>query len=408
MSVRQYDQRDEQNPFLDRRKMLLSIGLIGTAAAACGADESHLYGGRWMVTNQSYNIQTSEPFVVHKAEGEKLCAFPAAAAFRIVGEGGRPFTRLFVYFSQTKDDANIPPSVGLRMSDDMGGTWPHVQSHTWFPITLVERPDGVIGGPSFVTEMIGGDVSREQRIRWVQSADGGASWTTTEGRLVTPVPMKCIVAGTGRGGFAFTWALSMEDGTLGAALYGRYATDTKYRTIWARSTDGGANWSVVSTVAYDPDAGPEGYCEPAVERVADGSLLCVMRIGSNKPLYQCRSFDEGETWSKPEPLPGPAPELTHSVLPALRKLRDGTLVLSYGRPDTRMLLSPDGSGRSWTSFATTYDGTTTGYTGIAVVGSGRVFLTGDRGANWQYDFASGFPSPNPFAIWGRFVDIVTS
>lgn len=360
-----------------------------------------------MDTYPSYKIQTSEPLVVDKAEGERLCAFPAATAIP-VEIGGKSFTRLFVYFSQTKDDANIPPSVGLRMSDDMGLTWPHYQSHQWFPISLVRLPDGSIGGPSFVTEMIGGERSSEQRIRWVQSADNGETWTTTEGKLVTSLPMKCIAAGSGRGGFAFTWVLRMEDGTLGAALYGYYATDTKYRTIWARSIDGGANWSVVSTVAYDPNVGPEGYCEPTVARVADGSLLCVMRIGSYKPLFQCRSFDDGKTWSEPEMLPGPAPELTHSVLPALRPLPDGKLVLSYGRPDTRMLLSADGAGRSWTSFVTTYEGTTTGYTGIAVTSENRIFLAGDQGANWHYDFKNGFPSPNPFAIWGKFVDIVTA
>jgi hypothetical protein len=358
-----------------------------------------------MTTNR-YEFRLTEPFIVDKADGERLCAFPAAAAFP-VDAGGESFARLFVYFSQTKDDANIPPSVGLRMSDDGGATWPHYQSHEWFPISLAKLADGAIGGPSFVTEMIGGEGSREQRVRWVESPDDGASWNVTEGRLIAPHPMRCVVKGSGRGGFAFTWLQDMGDGVLGAVLYGYYETDTKYRTVWAESADRGVTWTIVSTVAYDPAIGPEGYCEPTVARVADGTLLCVMRIGSNKPLYQSRSVDNGRTWSEPIVLPGPEPELTYSVLPALRALPDGKLVLSYGRPDTRMLLSADGSGRNWTSFATTYEGTTTGYTGLAVCGDNRLFLTGDKGANWHFSFADGFPSPNPFAIWGTFVDIVT-
>jgi hypothetical protein len=353
----------------------------------------------------AYEFRTSEPFIVDKAEGERLCAFPAAAAFP-VEKDGRTFTRLFVFYSQTKDDANIPPSVGLRISDDSGATWPVYQSHKWFPISLVKTAAGTIGGPSFVTEMIGGEISSEQRIRWVQSSDMGKTWTTTEGKLTTPVPMKCIVAGSGRGGFAFTWMLDMGNGTFGAVLYGYYATDTKYRTVWAESVDDGVNWTIVSTVAYDPNVGPEGYCEPTVARTSEGALLCVMRIGSNKPLYQSRSADEGRTWSEPVIVPGPAPELTYSVLPALRMLPGGALVLSYGRPDTRMLLSADGTGREWTSFAMTYEGTTTGYTGIAVTGEKRIFLTGDSGANWHYDFSRGFPSPNPFTIWGKHIEIV--
>ncbi|GAA3408099.1 sialidase family protein [Paenibacillus hodogayensis] len=357
------------------------------------------------MTTRRYELKAGKLVIVDKAEGERLCAFPAAAAFS-VGEGSETFTRLFVFFSQTKDDANLPPSVGLRMSDDGGATWPHYQSHEWFPISLVRLPDGAIGGPSFVTEMIGGEVSDEQWVRWIESADGGMTWTVAEGRLVTPVPMRSVVSGSGRGGFAFTWLLDMGEGMLGAALYGYYEADTKYRTVWAQSTDRGATWSIVSTVAYDPQAGPEGYCEPTVARVADGTLLCVMRIGSNKPLYQSRSADNGRTWSVPVIVPGPAPELAHSVLPALRSLPDGKLALSYGRPGTRMLLSEDGSGQSWTSFATTYEGSTTGYTGIAIAGDGRLFLAGDKGANWQYDFSAGFPRPNPFTIWGRWVDIV--
>lgn len=352
-----------------------------------------------------YQFQQSESVVVDKAEGENLCAFPAAAAFQDE-IAGSVRTRLFVYYSQTIDDANVPPSVGLRMSDDLGKSWPHYQSHEWFPISLVKLDSGAIGGPSFVAEMIGGEVSSEQRIRWVESADHGETWTTTEGKLVTPVPMRCVVAGSGRGGFAFTWVLNMGNGTLGAALYGFYSTDTKYRTVWAHSTDGGVNWSILSTVAYDPNVGPEGYCEPTVARLADSSLLCVMRIGSNKPLYQSRSMDEGLTWSDPESIPGPTTELTYSVLPALRLLPDGKLVLSYGRPDTRMLLSEDGRGCNWTSFATTYSGTTTGYTGIAVTEDNRIFLTGDSGANWHYKFSDGFPNPNPFTIWGKWIDIV--
>jgi hypothetical protein len=352
-----------------------------------------------------YKFQMNDSFIVDKPEGDRMCAFPAAASFQVDSEG-RSHTRLFVFYSQTKDDAHVPPSVGVRISDDLGRTWPVYQSHEWFPISLVQLAGGAIGGPSFVTEMIGGDISNEQRVRWVQSADGGETWTTTAGKLVAPEPMKCIVAGSGRGGFAFTWVMDMGSGVLGAALYGYFAADTKYRTVWAQSTDGGIHWNIVSTIAYDPEAGPEGYCEPTVARTSDGSLLCVMRIGSNKPLYQSRSADDGLTWSVPERLPGPEEEHTHSVLPALRLLPDGMLVLSYGRPNTRLLLSADGTGERWTSFAETFQGTTTGYTGIAVTGERQFFLTGDNGANWHFDFSKGFPNPNPFSIWGRLVDIV--
>lgn len=349
-----------------------------------------------------YVFQTEQTFLVEKPEGERMCAFPAAAAFERES-GGRRLTRLFVFFSQTKDDAKIPPSVGLRMSDDGGRTWPLYQSHTWFPISLVRMPDGAIGGPSFVTEMVDGEISCEQRTRWIESPDGGTVWTVTEGRLIAPQPMRCIVKGSGRGGFAFTWLHDLGDGKLGAALYGYYADDVKYRTVWAESVDRGLTWRITATIAYDPAIGSEGYCEPSVARTANGDLLCVMRVGSNEPLRQSRSVDNGGTWSEPIVLPGPDPELACSVLPALRALPDGKLVLSYGRPNTSLLLSADGSGTNWSSFAAAYEGVTTGYTGLAVGEDGHIFLTGDCGANWQFSFADGFPSPNPFAIWGKWI-----
>ena len=48
-----------------------------------------------------------------------------------------------------------------------------------------------------------------------------------------------------------------------------------------------------------PNQPGEGFCEAAIQRVADGSLLAVMRTGSYLAMYVARSTDNGVTWTTP-------------------------------------------------------------------------------------------------------------
>ncbi|MFX4143692.1 sialidase family protein, partial [Enterococcus faecalis] len=81
------------------------------------------------------------------------------------------------------------------------------------------------------------------------------------------------------------------------------------------------DWSVAATVAVaDPaQSGVPGYdgpCEGAIERLADGSLLMVMRVGWRLPMTYSRSTDNGVTWSEPKPIDvGPAGQDLLSVQP---------------------------------------------------------------------------------------------
>ena len=133
--------------------------------------------------------------------------------------------------------------------------------------------------------------------------------------------------------------LEQEDGSLLAASYGNFQGDTaaiegfvptqeekwfKYRTYLLRSTDAGLHWSYFSTVAYDGVTGQESFCEPALVDFGDGELLAVMRTGRFAPMFQARSLDGGQTWSRPvsTKILGLAPQM---VL-----LENGVLVCSFG------------------------------------------------------------------------------
>ena len=77
----------------------------------------------------------------------------------------------------------------------------------------------------------------------------------------------------------------------------------KTRAMLARSSDRGRHWKFVSTIAVDPNVGTEGFGEPVLARVSQGSqagrLICQMRTGHE--LYETISDDEGATWRPARP-----------------------------------------------------------------------------------------------------------
>lgn len=150
--------------------------------------------------------------------------------------------------------------------------------------------------------------------------------------------------------------VEMPDGSLIATIYGRREGDTKYTSAVVCTDDGGKHWRFLSVIAHSEEAGSEGFCEPVIERLENGDLLCAMRVGG--PLHVCRSADGGESWSEPVAV------ADHGVCPDLLLIGNGTLVLSFGRPHVDLLFSPDGTGRQWAAPLTLYRGQGCSYTSL--------------------------------------------
>lgn len=340
---------------------------------------------------------------------EDVVEMPNAAVVEPYGHGRRV---LLAY--PAHGDNNTTSGTRMAYSDDMGRTWVADQEANPMPgaasFNLTRLRNGDVLAVSYHTYMVAGSGDLKAEVDSSVSHDGGATWTARTGQLTTPTAMRPISTQTDRpgfsqGGFALVHPVVEDpDGTLYQSGYGYYAADTKYRQIVLKSTDGGVNWTVDATVAVDPDlttaSGYEGFCEGALERVRDGSLLIVMRIGSYLPMYVSRSTDDGRTWSPAtQLLAGRDEQNVVSVYPSLSLLPGGgPLVLLAGRPGLKLLTSPDGSGRTWTRpVEADYQNSANGV--LLPTGAHGMLVFGDRGANWSH------PTPSPYEIWSRQVTV---
>ena len=175
--------------------------------------------------------------------------------------------------------------------------------------------------------------------------------------------------------------VELPDGSLVATIYGTRDGDQKYTSALMHTTDAGKHWTFRSVIAHSETVGKEGFCEPALVRLANGDLFCALRVGG--PLHTTRSADNGQTWSPPEVV------ADHGVDPALLLLGNGVLVLSYGRPNVDLIFSADGTGRTWGAPFSLYRGPGCSYTSL-VEGS-----NGDLLAFFSQSGFVGNPGPGP-------------
>ena len=143
--------------------------------------------------------------------------------------------------------------------------------------------------------------------------------------------------------------VQLEDGSLLAALYGKFTTDVKYRSFVAHSVDRGETWHYLSTVAFDLTAGNqhrmESFCEPDLLLLPGGEILCFMRTGGTynstfSPLYMSRSIDGGKSWSHADPI------ADRGVWPNACLMENGVIAVTCGRTGDWLAFSLD-QGHSW-------------------------------------------------------------
>jgi hypothetical protein len=167
---------------------------------------------------------------------------------------------------------------------------------------------------------------------WMWSSNYGLTWRPDRITLV------------GEGAMACGAPIDASDGALLVPVYGQVNGDGVISSLLYRSEDRGETWTGPVVIA---GGGPSGdFCEPALMEIEPGRILAMHRIGRSREVFWWNeSADGGRTWSAPE-----ATGILSGACPRLLKLRDGRLVLSYGRRSKphgiRAAISADG-GRSW-------------------------------------------------------------
>lgn len=144
------------------------------------------------------------------------------------------------------------------------------------------------------------------------------------------------------------------DGTLWLPHYikGRNPSNlgytTYYNCYYFCSKDEGRSFSLRSWIQYTPDSNEfpeafltEGFCEPDLCFMPDGSIITLMRTGFKTPSYISRSTDNGYTWSKPKKFD------RCGVCPQLQHLSCGVTLASYGRPGLFVRATDDPAGENW-------------------------------------------------------------
>ena len=173
----------------------------------------------------------------------------------------------------------------------------------------------------------------------------------------------------------------------------------KYRSWVMRSEDGGLNWHYQGTIAALPELGDEGFCEPNIALLDDGSLIAILRNGGGDfaPLWISRSWDGGKSWSYPVVTNTPT-----GNAPQIDQLPNGVLACAYGRPGDRVSFDLTGSGLAWSHTVQASNCYGNNHVEIAVTGPDSLFCVY---ADDEYD-VDGNPMPSKMRQkYGRHIKV---
>lgn len=352
---------------------------------------------------------------IAQATGNGWMHFPRGYAFDIQS-GGNIVKKVLVNWSTSPDSVMFPYTHGWTGSIDGGLTW-NTPAPTNTPnidqMSCIRRHDGVlIAIPFYPNPFTGANPTDSFTFSYDSSIDNGVTWhKNVNGAVVKGF------GGQKMGSFRFHRGIIQDaNGDLYAPAYCQFQITGGYeshRVILLKSTDKGITWNYLSTVQATSGL---SYNEATIVRCRDGSILCVMRNGSN-PLKYRRSTDNGASWGGAVNFLSGLPSHT-GVDPYLYLMPNGVLVLSYGdnvpgnMRHCYLAFAADGVGNSWTNVTNTFLSSTSGlgnkssgYTAIWPTRINRFQQVSDR-ALWTYYGSSRHPSPNPFSIWTKQVDMV--
>ena len=291
------------------------------------------------VSLDGLEVSLSKPRLV--ARSQRYLWFPTMTRL--------PGGELFATFSTNLDAVVADRTSSVSWSADDGLTWSEPNSimpkgdlyaetmlrlkngdELLLPFNLYPDGEAMRGWHQIVSGKKG-----ERKVRFTDKSMTVSGW---------PRPDRSFNEMLGLSGFGFNGhGLAGKSGEYLATMYGYFKGEQRYSLVMVESTDGLA-WKFRSLIAgFDcPLAGAEGPCESQTVRLKDGRLMNVFRLASNVPYGQTFSDDDGRTWSAPVAMKD-----AHSVQPSVAQMKNGSLVLTGGRPGIFAWINSAGDGKNW-------------------------------------------------------------
>ncbi len=204
--------------------------------------------------------------------------------------------------------------------------------------------------------------------------------------------------------WVFGAILPALNGDLLTTVYCKLERDKYYRLTLFHSTDDARTWNEYSTIAEPngnpwPGMGREGATEAGMVRLADGRLYIIFRTGGDGLMAHAWSSDDGKTWTPP------VSTRFKGVAPRIRRLSNGALACTYGRPGpVTVMFSVDGTGEKWSQVTELFPDMSTRYTDLMEIEPGKLLVVYDSVPyGWHQIPYSDKKSKN--TIYGTFVEV---
>ena len=187
----------------------------------------------------------------------------------------------------------------------------------------------------------------------------GEEWTVEMKPISIPGGARCVIDGY----FPYRWIEVLRvapDGRVWGVAYPPYL-DNEYngkpgtKVTFIVSDDNGQTFHYLSHIPFQPDPDYEeayakhqppisAFSEADIEFLPNGTIVCVMRSQDfevEMPCYISYSYDNGETWTKPQIFD------VHGVSPSLLRLKCGVTLATYGRPGVYLRATDDPEAKEW-------------------------------------------------------------